>query len=470
MGRMKGRRVVLFAIAAVSAVLAAGLAFRVVPAGAQSAKTFVMTANRWGAAQDAAVAAAGGAVTFSHGESGIGVAVSAEPGFLKQALASGAFAGGAEDMMVDWQPLVHEGEMIEAAITPGNETFVHSQWNIQAVEAEGAWAAGYTGLGARVAVLDGGIYDAHIDLAGQVDVAASRSFVAGQPFNSDTGTSWHGTHVAGIIAAKDNGIGTIGIAPEATIIGVKVLHSGSGYFSAIIAGLYYASTPVAEGGAGADVINMSLRGIFPRGGGRTGAGLLVAALNKAVNYAGQHALVVSAAGNDYMDLDHSGSTIVVPAMSGSGIAVSATAPVGYGVNYPYGATNFRRPASYTNFGNSLVWLAAPGGDWMLPGSSVCVLPRVPSGTVTQYCWVFDMVMSTVRGSGSSISTYSWMAGTSMAAPAVAAVAALVVQRYPGISAGDLKTLLARTADDEGKPGHDPFFGHGFVNARRAVTE
>ena len=254
------------------------------------------------------------------------------------------------------------------------------------------------------------------------------------------------------------------------IIGVKVLHDGSGDFSWVIQGILYASTPIAEGGAGADIINMSLGAFFPKGGGNTGAGPLIAALNKAVNYAGQRTLVVSAAGNDYADLDHSGSYVSVPAQSGSGIAVSATGPMGYAVGYPNGATDFRRPASYTNYGNSLVWLAAPGGDFVLPGNDPCTVPRVPSGNVTVPCWVFDMVMSPVRGSGASISTYSWAAGTSMAAPAVAAVAALAKERFPGMTVGDLKTWLAKTADDEGKIGHDPYYGRGFVNARRAVTE
>ena len=171
-----------------------------------------------------------------------------------------------------------------------------------------------------------------------------------------------------------------------------------------------------------------------------------------------------------MDLDHSGSLITVPAMSGSGIAVSATAPVGFAVNWPNGATNFRRLASYSNYGNSLVWLAAPGGDFILSGYALCTIPRALSGFVTNYCWVFDMVISCSRGSGGSNSTYSWAAGTSMAAPAVSAVAALVKQRFPWISVGALKTHLARTADDEGKKGNDPYYGKGFVNAFRAVTE
>ena len=174
---------------------------------------------------------------------------------------------------------VREGGVLEAAVTPGDETFVNLQWNIKAVEAEDAWAAGYTGQGVRVAVVDGGIYDAHLDLIGHVDTASSASFVSGQPFNSDTGTFWHATHVAGIIAAGDNGIGTIGIAPGATIIGVKVLHGGSGSFGAVISGILYAATPIEEGGAGADIINLSVGALIEEGrGGNTGAGILVAAL------------------------------------------------------------------------------------------------------------------------------------------------------------------------------------------------
>ena len=95
-----------------------------------------------------------------------------------------------------------------------------------------------------------------------------------------------------------------------------------------------------------------------------GAGLLVAALNKAVNYADRSGvLVVSSAGNDGLDLDHLGNVIYVPAQSGSGIAVSATGPVGFAL----GATNFSRIASYTNYGTSVINVAAPGGDFVYPG-------------------------------------------------------------------------------------------------------
>jgi subtilisin family serine protease len=190
-------------------------------------------------------------------------------------------------------------------------------------------------------------------------------------------------------------------------------------------------------------------------------------LNKAVNFADRYGvLVVVAAGNNAADMDHSGPWISVPAESGSGIAVSATAPVGFAL----GATNFRRPASYTNYGVSAVNVAAPGGDSVLPGNATCSIPRIPAGFVTAPCWVFDLVLSTVRGAPASNSTYGFAAGTSMAAPMVSGIAALIKQRYPGISLGALKTQLQRTADDEGPVGADPYYGKGFVNARKAVTQ
>jgi subtilisin family serine protease len=448
-------------------VAASVVALTALPA---AAKDYVLSAQ--GALSQAhfdAITRAGGAVSYSH-ESGFIAASSDGAEFLAAVLASGAFDANAsgEDMTIQWIPDLRTFEAGEAAITPGNETFWNLQWAPKAISAPAAWAAGCTGKGVRVAVLDTGIHSAHVDLAPNFDAAASRSFVPGFNYNQDTGTFWHGTHVAGIVASADNGIGTIGIAPEATIVGVKVLHGGSGAFSWVISGILYAATPLSQGGGGADIINMSLGAEFPKN--LPGAGPLVAALNKAVNYADRHGvLVVSAAGNSARDLDHSGNLVATPAESGSGIAIAATGPVGFAVGYPNGATNFSRPASYTNYGNSAIHVSAPGGDFVLPGSALCTIPRIPSGSVTVPCWVFDLVISPIRGSGASISTYAWAAGTSMATPAAAGVAALIKQANPGISLGALKTALARSSDDVGKPGHDPFSGHGFVNAAAACA-
>lgn len=435
------------------------------PVSAQTDQTYILTASRWSGAQTAAVTSAGGTLTFSHGRSGIGIATSSSPTFLDHALASGVFSGGAADQSIQWLAPREQSGFGEIVVTPGDEPFINLQWNIQAIEAPTAWAAGFTGQGVRVAILDGGIHSTHVDLDANIDVAASKSFVPGFAFNQDTGTFWHGTFVAGIVAAEDNGIGTIGVAPQATIIGVKVLHGGGGLVSAIIQGILYAATPLSEGGAGAHIINMSFGSLIPIGG-NTGAGLAVAALNKAVNFAARSTLAVSGAGNNGVDLDHSESYIFTPAQSGSGIAVSATGPLGYAL----GATNFRRPASYTNYGNSAIWVAAPGGDFVLPGTAFCTLPVVPSSSITAPCFWFDAIVSSARGSGASNASFSFAAGTSFSAPAASGVAALIKQRFPNISVGALKNYLANTADDEGKVGNDPHYGKGFINARRAVTE
>ncbi|MGE3274869.1 MAG: S8 family serine peptidase [Vicinamibacterales bacterium] len=445
------------------AVLVALAAATMTPGIVQAqGQDYVLTANGWGAAQQAAVAAAGGQVVFSHAGAGVAVAHSEAPDFLAKVRRASAIRSAEADRLVQWQRPGLTVDLQDTAISPGDDRYFPGvQWAPQAIDAPAAWAAGCTGAGVRVAVLDGGIYSAHPDLAANLDVAASRSFVPGQPFDNDTGTFWHGTHVAGIIAAADNTIGVVGIAPEATLIGVKVLHDGSGSFGGVIQGILYAATPQAQGGGGADIINMSLGAVFPKND--TGAGQLVAAMNKAVNFANRFGvLVVSAAGNDGLDLDHSGNYTAVPAESGAGIAVAATGPVGFAT----GAVDFDTPATYTNIGTSVIDVAAPGGNDVLydpsPTAPVCARPVVsPAGAIAAPCWVFDLVLSTSRAG------YSWAEGTSMASPAAAAVAALIRQSHPGISLGAWRAALRNSAVDAGKKGADPFYGQGFVNALRA---
>ncbi|HLE85665.1 MAG TPA: S8 family serine peptidase [Thermoanaerobaculia bacterium] len=424
-----------------------------------SAESYVLTAGKWGQNQNDAVSAAGGTVVWSHGKTGIAVVTSDDPGFAAAAQASGAFQTATQDFQVQWQP-----DITPQAITPGDEARYPLQWSLPAISADDAWAAGCTGDGARVAILDGGIYNIHPDIAPNLDAACSVSFVPGQPYNNDVGTFWHGTHVAGIVAAADNGFGTLGVAPEATLVGVKVLHNGSGSFGAVIGGILYASDPAAFGLGGcaqADIINMSLGAIFQKSA--PGGGPLVAALAKAVNYAASKGvLVVSAAANNGLDLGQLFDVTVVPCESGSGACVSATGPLGWAL----GATDFSRPASYSNYGEGTITVSGPGGDFALPGSAVCTVAGV-----TFPCWVFDMVVSSCRGA-SAPPTFSvcWAAGTSMATPAVSGVAALIKGANPGISLGALKAKLQQTSDDLGKTGHDEFYGHGWVNAFRACTE
>lgn len=460
-----------------------GPAFAVTAAGA---RTYVVlgAGNTLPAGLAAAVTKAGGALTATLDGIGVAVATSDRPGFAAALAKANGVQAVAEDTVLDFAMPRVEGtvEADQAAVPDpvanaslgASETFRDAQWAPDAVSAPQAWDAGYRGAGARVAILDGGLWNTHIDIAANLDVAHSTSFVPGKAYNVDnarrstgacdsTDTFWHATHVAGIVAAPANDIGTVGIAPEATIIGVKVLHCGSGSFANIIQGIYYAATPIAEGGAGADIINMSLGALVPVGG--RAVATLLNALSRATSYANQLGVtVIASAGNDALDLDHVANWVTIPAQSVGVLAVSATAPLGWAL----GATDLDRPASYTNFGQSAISFAAPGGDYMLPGNQVCSRPRHPSGTLFQYCWVLDMVMAPIRGSGGSISTYSWAAGTSMAAPMVAGVAALIVGKYGHIPPAQVAARLRQSADDLGKPGNDDWYGLGRVNAWRAV--
>jgi lantibiotic leader peptide-processing serine protease len=274
----------------------------------------------------------------------------------------------------------------------------------------------------------------------------------------------HATHVAGIVAAENDKAGTIGIAPGATIIGVKVLHGGSGSFGAIISGIVYAATPTndpEEPGAGAHIINMSLGATFSSAQDQ-GVQALKALLDQATTFAhDQGVLVVASAGNgdnQGRGIDHDqGNWFTLPAQADHVVGVSALGPVGFAL----GATNFDRLASYSNFGIRLVDLSGPGGDFVLPGDAECTV-----GIITAPCFVFDFVLG--PGTIGSNTGYFFVAGTSQAAPAVAGVAALVVGTKGPMDADALLDVLVSSADDLGAPGIDPVHGNGRVNAFQAV--
>jgi len=422
----------------------------------------------------AQVAAAGGTLERAYPELGVAVASSADPAFRGLAGRIAGVESVTADVVAQW---VSPGEAVALDAPPAlppvrasvasladDEPFYGLQWAPGAVQAPEAWNAGYTGRGVRVAIVDGGLYADHVDLRANVDRAASRSFIPGFAFDQDVGTTWHGTHVAGIVAAADNGVGVIGIAPGATLVGVKVLHDGSGDFDGIIAGIYYAATPREQGGAGADVINMSLNlavdGKTKDKEYRDAVKELEKSVDRATRYAHRQGVtLIGSAGNSGRNFDEAKGWINVPATATHVIGVSATAPLGWAK----GATDFSRPASYTNYGKSLVDLAAPGGDYAYPGTDLC---RVTFSF--RDCWQFDRIMSTSRGRIAA-GEYTWLNGTSMASPVVAGIAALVIEAGGGrMPPARVEAALKRGALDLGKPGNDEYYGHGWVNAYRSV--
>lgn len=189
-------------------------------------------------------------------------------------------------------------------------------WGVDRIDAEYAWSAS-TGAGVSVAVLDTGIDADHPDL--QANLAGGVNFVSNPPWKAPNPTKWdddngHGTHCAGIIAAADNDIGVVGVAPEATLYAVKVLNkTGSGYISQIIAGLEWCVVNDI------DIASMSL-----------GTDSDVLSFHEACDAAAAAGVIlVAAAGNDGADVDYPGaypSVIAVAATNSDDAVASWSSP------------------------------------------------------------------------------------------------------------------------------------------------
>ncbi|WP_077737098.1 S8 family peptidase [Bacillus sonorensis] len=269
-------------------------------------------------------------------------------------------------------------------------------YGIPLIKADKVQAQGFKGANVKVGVIDTGIQSSHSDL----NVSGGASFVSGDsnPFIDGNG---HGTHVAGTVAALDNSIGVLGVAPNVSLYAIKVLNSsGSGTYSAIVSGIEWATSN------GMDVINMSL-------GGSSGSTALKQAVDNA--YA-RGVVVVAAAGNS--GSSGSSNTIGYPAKYDSVIAVGAV------------DSNSNR-ASYSSVGSEL--------EVMAPGSGV--YSTYPSNT------------------------YATLNGTSMASPHVAGAAALILSKYPTLSASQVRNRLSSTATYLGS---SFYYGNGLINVEAAA--
>ncbi|HXR47191.1 MAG TPA: S8 family serine peptidase [Candidatus Limnocylindrales bacterium] len=352
-------------------------------------------------------------------------------------------AGLRADPMVEF---AQREQAVHACFVPNDPYFSSSNswgqayddlYGVKAINCPAAWDVS-TGSGIIVAVLDTGIDYTHLDITnnvwinpgeipgngidddgnGFVDDVRGWDFIghsasAPQQDNDVFDRHGHGTHVAGTIAAQgNNGLGVIGVAWGARVMAVKAMDdSGSGWDWVGANAIVYAANN------GADVINASW------GGQGTSP-----VLEDAVNYAASLGVVfVAAAGNDNAD-----EANFFPANCSAAISVAALDP-------------YNNKASFSNFGNRLD-VAAPGVDIL-----------------------------SLRATNTSMGTplaqdpgYTRADGTSMAAPHVSGVAALVLSQHPTWSSEEIRQVLRSTADDVGPVGRDDLTGYGRVNALRAV--
>ncbi len=292
------------------------------------------------------------------------------------------------------------------------------QWNFEQVNAGKAWdIATKPGRGVIVALLDTGVAYENYGIFHQIPDLSETEFVPGYDFvnfdshaNDDNG---HGSHVAGIVAqSTNNAYGAAGLAFKAKVMPVKVLDEyGIGNAFSIAAGIRWAADH------GAKVINLSLA---TSGRSQT--------VEDAISYAKNRkkVTIVAASGNDGVD------RISYPAAYSSVISV--------------GATNKKKVrASYSQYGKGLD-LVAPGGD--------------RTAGILQQTISMDPV-DTARHS------FYYMWGTSVAAPHVAAAAAILISK--GVTEpSDIVQVLTKTARDLGASGYDTKYGYGLLDIQAAL--
>jgi len=405
---------------------------------------------------------------------------------------------------------------------PNGEPLGPCQWDMAIINAGNESYAHATGKGVTVAVLDSGVDFNHPDIAPNLDVDRSCSFIFDDTptaapeeiANGDCSNkaavqdrNGHGSHVASTIAAPINGVGIAGVAPEATIVAVKVCTEvGYCFADSVAAALRYA------GDNDVDIVNMSLFAdpylFYCKSDAEQRA--MLKEIESAARYARQRGvLIVASAGNEVADLQHpdldetspdwppdseeirnvKNNCRVAPAELPGVLTVSATGPVGYP---DYGLWI----ADYSSVGMSRVDVTAPGGDYnRATGTRQDAVLAALSSTSDpdNGIWDFFDFLEINGGPGFDGLTvladggyrYGYLNGTSMSAPHAAGVAALVKEHHPNWSPGAVKAAVQRSTQKlscppeqlDGDPrrcygenGRTSFFGHGLVDAAAAAQE
>jgi hypothetical protein len=349
----------------------------------------------------------------------------------------------------------------DAAASPTAARFYARQWNMRAVFADLAWAAGFLGSrDVKVAILDTGIDYTLSDFEGLIDFDRSTSFVPeddpiiaerypGRLPISDLHS--HGTAMASVIG--NNGTRLAAVNRDVTLLAVKVWNrSGEGSVARLVRGLVYAADH------GADVINVSGWYTFDKSKDPG----IVTAVNRAANYVFRHgAVFVSVAGNDAADLDHNGDLVGLPCEAPHVICASATGPTSNaGVNGPWVDVD-AFVTLYSNYGRSAIDVAAPGGtgDFADP-------TRLQFGRIWTLCTTTPTERSFPACKAGRPIAQPF--GTSLSAAHVSGLAALLVTQLGHGHPALIRARILQSADDLGQPGTDPYSGKGRINIARAL--
>ncbi|MFJ3796302.1 S8 family peptidase [Streptomyces sp. NPDC090088] len=435
----------------------------------------------------------GGTIVVSYDRIGVIVAHSANPGFgsAMRAVRGVQSAGATRTAPLSAAGTTDEGAVqvlsksaaakIEQKATAGQEPLEADQWDLRAIGADKAAAINPGSRSVTVGVIDTGVDDTHPDIAPNFSASQSANCVSGKadttygawrPVDAD---HYHGTHVAGEIAAARNGIGVAGVAPGVKVASITVAQPDSTqlfYPESVVCAFVFAADHGVEITNNSYYVDPWLYNCMDDPDQRA----IVDAVNRAQLYAqSKGTLNVASAGNSNDDLD--ADALVDDSSPDDSTATTRTVDPHECFDVPtqlpgvvtVSAVGVNDTKSYySSYGRGVIDVAGPGGDKYQ-------IPDTPSKN--------GRVLSTLPND-----QYGFLQGTSMASPHVAAVAALLKSTHPHATPAQLQALLKAEADNPGCPAGpydgdgdgvvdatcvggkhvNGFYGSGVVDALRAV--
>ncbi|GAB2962092.1 S8 family serine peptidase [Streptomyces pseudoechinosporeus] len=438
-----------------------------------------------------AIAKADGTVVATYKNIGVIVVHSTNPDFGKQIRAVRGVQSAGQTRTAPLTPAgttdegaaqylsAAEAAKVEARGTAAEEPLEADQWDLRAIGADKAAEINPGSKKVTVAVIDTGVDDTHPDLAPNFSASQSANCAGGVADTSEgawrpyTPEDYHGTHVAGEIAAARNDVGVAGVAPGVKVSSINVTDRENGLFypESVVCAFVFAADHGVEITNNSYYVDPYLYNCMDDPDQRA----IVDAVNRAQQYATKKGtLHLASAGNSNHDLDS--DAIVDDTSPNDTTPVTRTIDPHECFDVPtqlpgivtVSATGVQNLKSYySTYGKGVVDIAAPGGDRYQ-------IPDTPSKN--------GRILSTMPNNA-----YGYLQGTSMAAPHASGVAALLKSKYPWATPGQLQALLKAQADSQACPTDydgngdgvvdatceggervNGFYGYGIVNALRAV--